>query len=48
MLSADPWIAILHDVITNAESDEMKNLAFPQVNITGHMTRFRVTSGLSG
>ena len=41
VLSADPWIAILYEVITDAQSDKMKNKAFPQV-----MLHLRIWEGI--
>ena len=33
ILSTDPWISLIYDVITDREVEEIKSMAIPEVNL---------------
>ncbi len=41
VLSSDPWVALLYDVITDAEAEEMKTTALPIVSIRQNLMAVR-------
>ena len=38
ILSTDPWISLIYDVITDREVEEIKSIAIPQVSFKSSIT----------